>query len=456
MFAGISSFNQSLGNWDVSSATNMRGMFYQATSFNQPLDKWDVSSVTDMRDMFYQATSFNQPIENWDVSSVTTMQHMFREATSFNQPIENWSVSSVTSMENMFYQATSFNQPIDKWDVSSVTTMQQMFREATSFNQPIDKWDVSSVTDMRDMFREATSFNQPVDKWDVSSVTRMNGMFDGVALSTPYYNDLLSGWSHLSLQNGVYFDGGNSLYSISAFGARKSIISNFSWTITDGGYIELSSNAGNPDSDGNFDLTWTASPGAFNYSVYRHSSYITEINESLILLASEITDLTLRLSEYANGTHYFIVVAQYDDIDLLLNCISVVVVDLTSGDFILSSNAGNPDNDGNFDLTWTASPRAKNYSVYRHSAYITEINGSLKILTGEISDLFRRFRDHPNGTYYFIVVAHNEYGDTLSNCISIIVLKDRFPSGIPSYDLVLVIATLGITLIFLIKKIKSE
>jgi hypothetical protein len=29
---------------------------------------------------------------------------------------------------------------------------------------------------------------------------------------------------------------------------------------------------------------------------------------------------------------------------------------------------------------------------------------------------------YSDGTYYFIIVAHNAYGDTLSNCISVTVL----------------------------------
>ena len=52
--------------------------------------------------MFSNATTFNQSIGNWDVSNVKTMKWMFREAFKFNQPIGNWDVSKVTSMEDMF------------------------------------------------------------------------------------------------------------------------------------------------------------------------------------------------------------------------------------------------------------------------------------------------------------------------------------------------------------------
>jgi len=67
----------------------------------------------------------------------------------------------------------------------------------------------------------------------------MNNMFTGAQLSTANYDALLIGWSTISsnetpLKPNVNFSGGNSKYCNGA-SARASIISTYSWTITDGG-----------------------------------------------------------------------------------------------------------------------------------------------------------------------------------------------------------------------------
>ncbi len=212
------------------------------------------------------------------------------------------------------------------------------------------------------------------------------------------------------------------------------------------GEFNLSSNAGTPDDDGVFDLSWTSSDGALTYSVYRYSSYITEINGSLTLLGDGITDLSLALSGYTDGTYYFIVVAHNDYGDTMSNCIQVNVA-FPPGEFTLSSNAGTPDDDGVFDLSWTSSDGALTYSVYRYSSYITEINGSLTLLGDGITDLSLALSGYTDGTYYFIAVAHNANGDTLSNCIVVIVLLPV----VPGYDLYFMFATIGIVSAIIIR-----
>ncbi len=98
-----------------------------------------------MHSLFYDKQSFNEDIGNWDVSQVTTMQAMFMSTSAFNQDISGWDISNVVSMSGMFDHATAFNQDISGWDVSSAGDFGYMFYEATSFNQSIC-WDLEYLS----------------------------------------------------------------------------------------------------------------------------------------------------------------------------------------------------------------------------------------------------------------------------------------------------------------------
>ena len=121
---------------------------------------------------------------------------------------------------------------------------------------------------------------------------------------------------------------------------------------------------------------------------------------------------------------------------------------LRPGDFTLSTNAGTPDKDGKFNLTWTAADKALNYSVYEYSSYITIINSSLTSLVNGTINLSLLLSGYSDGTYYFITMAHNARGNTLSNCIKVIV-KTKMIQGYNSYILLILFT---IVTIFIIRK----
>ena len=187
----LTSFNEDISEWDVSSVTNMNNVFDGVLLFNRPLNNWDVSKVESMNSMFLNASVFNQPLNSWDVSAVKNMQSMFFNATAFNQPLNNWDVSKVENMAYMFFNATAFNQPLNNWDVSKVENMAGMFLNASVFNQPLNNWDVSKVENMDVMFQNANVFNQPLNNWDVSKVENMAYMF----FNATAFDQDISGWN---------------------------------------------------------------------------------------------------------------------------------------------------------------------------------------------------------------------------------------------------------------------
>ncbi|MCB0450083.1 MAG: BspA family leucine-rich repeat surface protein [Confluentibacter sp.] len=231
MFKGAIAFNEPLGNWDTGEVLTMKEMFSGATIFNQNINTWNTSFVTTMEEMFKDARAYNQTMNALNVASVTTMRGMFQGATAFNGTIDNWNVRRVGTMENMFSGATNFNQTVNSWRVANVQNMNGMFRNATSFNQSLNRWDLGTVT-MRSFLDGATSYNQYLGDWNVSRVTDMRDMLDRTALTRTNYDNTLIAWSQQTLTNGVAL-GAQGLLYCDALEERQSMISNFSWTISD-------------------------------------------------------------------------------------------------------------------------------------------------------------------------------------------------------------------------------
>ncbi|MFX0005845.1 MAG: hypothetical protein ACFFA7_07435 [Promethearchaeota archaeon] len=137
--------------------------------------------------------------------------------------------------------------------------------------------------------------------------------------------------------------------------------------------------------------------------------------------------------------------------------IDVINPNVKPSSFILSSNAGSPDPDGIFDLTWTTAFGVDNYSLFRHSSFISEINSTLTTLANQTALSPFPLSGFSNGTYYFIVRAYNRIGVTDSNVISVTVLitsgNGEPLSNIPGYGLIWIISIVIFVTGIIIKRI---
>jgi WD40 repeat protein len=182
--------------------------------------------------------------------------------------------------------------------------------------------------------------------------------------------------------------------------------------------FNLSTNATQPEIDGNYNLTWDSSLLASYYTVYECNKTITVINSSVTTIVPSTTNLNYSITNKSNGVYYYLVKAFNNNGNTSSNCINVSV-ERAPSNFTIYTTATIPDEDGDFILTWNSTFQADNYTVYMHNSSITEINDTLTLLANMTTDLNCIVPTLTNGTYYFIVVASNKYGNTSCICISV-------------------------------------
>ena len=164
------------------------------------------------------------------VSNGAVATNQYRGTALTTVPLFN--LSNCTSTLAMFaYCAALTTVPL--FDLSSVTNAGSMFYQCSNITT-VPLLNLSSVTDAGYMFSGCASLTT-VPLFDLSKVTNATSMFSGVTLTTQSYSDFLINLATLPLQSGVSFHGGNSKYNPAAAIARAYLVSNFGWTITDGG-----------------------------------------------------------------------------------------------------------------------------------------------------------------------------------------------------------------------------
>jgi len=186
--------------------------------------------------------------------------------------------------------------------------------------------------------------------------------------------------------------------------------------------FDLTTDASRFDTDGAFNLFWTESLGADNYTLYQSDEKIT-INSSLVEIVSGNTNRTYSIKNLVRGIYYYKVISFNKYGNASSNSIRVVV-QFPPDLFALNQPLPVIDTDGTIILSWSSSSGALNYSVYVNNTFINNINNKGNLIQeGLINNSCLAGEELIDGVYYFVVVASNEVGQTMSNCVSVNVQK---------------------------------
>ena len=291
-FYSATGFDQDMSNWNILSSWTVLGMFNGVNLSTVNYDLLLVSWEAQLQGAYPNGVGYSSRVIQFGggsqytgfgaggaarASLVNTFNWTFTDGgdaaaltnSNFNTAIDlwftnqaqaeaefgligDWNTTAVTSLVNAFsvggVKTNGFNEDISGWDVSNVTSMSLIMNNQSSFNQPIGSWDVSNVTAMWNAFNGNSAFNQDISSWNINKLLQADSFFHGANLSTLNYDLILIEWES-SLQSQFPNGAGYSLTPNLSFGnvkytgggsaatAKASLVSNFNWTITDGGIV---------------------------------------------------------------------------------------------------------------------------------------------------------------------------------------------------------------------------
>lgn len=187
--------------------------------------------------------------------------------------------------------------------------------------------------------------------------------------------------------------------------------------------FKLSTDANSPDIDGTFNLTWTESLDAHNYSLYQSNESFNELNDNVIEIVKGNTNRSVLLEHKEIGNYYYRVIAFNELGNRSSNQIRIVV-HYPPSDFVLSEIIPEINSDGKVSLSWSSSLEADNYSIYFNNVFIDSINNKgTRIIEGLTNNSYSLPGIFSDGTFFYAVIAYNEVGHKISNCVNVTIQK---------------------------------
>jgi hypothetical protein len=175
-------------------------------------------------------------INNWgDVAWGSTQNNAFYGCANLtalpSDHLDFWN-TTLTAAFRMFNSSALAALP-NGMTLAALTLGADMFR-GNSLTAISDSMTLAALTNGSDMFR-GNSLTAISDSMTLAALTNGSDMFFGNTISTEDYSNLLINTEAANSNNSVTFHGGNSKYNTAGGVARNALITNQSWTITDGG-----------------------------------------------------------------------------------------------------------------------------------------------------------------------------------------------------------------------------
>lgn len=226
-------------NWNTSGVTLFTDCFNGSLLFNGDVEGWVTAAATNIDRMLSNCPAYVGGQLNWNTTNVRGWVEVFKNSTSFNGDVSNWVVVGTTSQ--LFNGCTSFvGTGVDTWTTSGLTNAMNMFTNCTLLNTNISVWNTNSLTNVTNMLYNADGYTYGLIGWNINSITTYTGfMQNATGMSTANYDATLISWAAQTPQSGKAVNFGGSKYTLggAAAAARAYLITNFGWTITDGGGI---------------------------------------------------------------------------------------------------------------------------------------------------------------------------------------------------------------------------
>jgi len=240
-----------IGTPDFSSIVRMGAGFSRSGITNFPFKNADFSSCT----VWIQgASAFGScaSLNNLDFTGMSlstsvslNLERLFINNTSLASVIgfNTINTEKVTSTVDMFRNTVLESIDMSGMDFTSCTSFLRMFfiiSELDDVNVTNMLLNTSSNVNMTQMFQgHGLCDIIGLDTWDVSKVNTFNAFMSGTTITTVEYDKLLIAYNNLTLTANVPANFGSSKYTGggAVATARADIITDYLWTITDGGTV---------------------------------------------------------------------------------------------------------------------------------------------------------------------------------------------------------------------------